>query len=178
MHASTPVELVAYDPSYAHATAQAFLEIFTMPPWNETVSLNDLMYQLESDYCREGFGGLLFTSGKDVIGFSWWFALSGHELYERWRPRFQPREKIPTPEGRGTLLAEFGVVPAARHRGLGRRLVQTSLQQIEPDYDWIAVTSQKFAHPALALLKSAAFVDLELTGIQVPTRICLFKYIR
>ena len=175
------VELIPYDPSYVQQAAQTFLEVFTTAPFNETLSLNDVLAQLESDYEREGFGGVLVYSenafANPVVGFSWWFDISGEELRDRWQPRFKPSENIPAPRGRGTYLTEFGLLPTMRFHGLGHRLLQTSLEAIEPNHDWIAVQTQKFAHSALAILKSHAFEELNLTGIQVPTRMCMMKYI-
>src|SRR3954452_4518820 len=95
------VELIPYEPIYASPTAQAFLQVFTAPPWNETVTLNDVLAQLDADSGRPGFGGLLLKSGKSVVGFSWWFEISGRELNDIWRPRFTPKEKVPQPGGCG-----------------------------------------------------------------------------
>ncbi len=172
------IELIPYDPAYTLHTAQAFVEIFTTAPWNESVSLNDVRAQLESDYCRDGFGGFLLRSSDTVAGFSWWFDISGAELNDRWRRRFGPKEKVPSPEGRGVYLIEFGVAPMMQHHGLGQRLLKATLAEIEPNHDWIALDTHKFAHAGLALLKSQAFEELDLTGLQVPTRICLMKTIR
>jgi GNAT superfamily N-acetyltransferase len=171
------VELIAYDPAYEYQTAQAFLEVFTASPYSESLTLNDAVSQIQADSERDGFGGVLIVSGDSVIGFSWWFDISGAELNDRWRSRFAPKELIPRPEGHGALLNEFGVLASARNRGLGHRLLQATLEQIEPTHDWIAMNARMFAHAGLALLKSYAFEDLGVTGIQVPTRICLIKTI-
>ncbi len=171
------IQVIAYDPAYAYATAQAFLEVFTTPPWNETVSLSDVLAQLATDYSRDGFGGVLTTQGDFVVGFVWWFSITGRELHEQWRPRFQPKENIPLLEGRGVYLSEFGVATSLQNRGLGQRLLKAGLEQMEPQADWIAVISNKQVHSALALLKSQAFEELPLVGIQVPDRICLIKEI-
>jgi ribosomal protein S18 acetylase RimI-like enzyme len=174
------IELIPYDPAYVLHTAQAFVDVFTMSPWSEAISLNDVRTQLESDYRRVGFGGLLLHSTLEdsVAGFSWWFDSSGQELYDRWRPRFVPKEKVPKPEGRGVYLIEFGVTPMLQHHGLGQRLLKATLAEIEPTHDWIAVDTHRFAHAGLALLKSNAFEELGLSGSQVPTRVCLMKTIR
>ncbi len=174
------IEPVPYDPAYALQTAQAFIDVFSPPPFNEPVSLNDILAQLESDYSRAGFGGILLRAAlaNEIVGFSWWFDISARDLHDRWRPRFTPRDNIPTPSGRGAYLIEFGVLPAFQHHGLGQRLLKATLARIEPDHDWIALDTQKFAHAGLALLKSQAFEEVELTGLQVPTRICLMKTIR
>ena len=116
---NSAIELVPYESIYAAQTAQAFLQVFTAAPWNETLTLNDILSQLEVDYSRPGFGGLLVRSGQNVAGFSWWFELTGRELNDKWRPRFTPKEKVPTPEGGGVFLNEFGIVPSMRHHGLG-----------------------------------------------------------
>ncbi len=172
------IELVPYDPAYVLPTAQTFVDVFTTAPWSESVSLNDVRSQLESDICREGFGGLLLRSADSVAGFSWWFDIRGEELNDRWRRRFGPKEKVPTPEGRGVYLIEFGVAPMLQHHGLGQRLLNATLDKIEPNHDWIALDTHKFAHAGLALLKSQAFEELELIGLQVPSRICLMKFLR
>lgn len=171
-------ELVPYDPSLALPTAQAFLEVFTTPPLNEVLSLNDALSQLESDANRDGFGGILLQAEPTIVGFSWWYAMDGVELHDRWRPRFTPKEKVPQPEGHGVYLTEFGILPRYQHHGLGKRLFERTLSEIEPDHDWIALSTNTFAHAGLALLKSKGFEDLGLKGVQVPTRICLIKYIR
>jgi GNAT superfamily N-acetyltransferase len=171
------IELIPYDPTYTLDTAQAFVEVFTTTPWNEPVSLNDVRAQLDSDNSRAGFGGFLLRSAESVVGFSWWFDISGRELHERWRPRFTPKENVPTPEGRGVYLIEFGVTPMMQHHGLGQRLLNATLAEIEPNHDWVALDTHNFAHAGLALLKSRAFEQLELRGVQVPSRICLMKYI-
>lgn len=178
----SPVELIPYDPAYLQQAAQTFLEVFSTAPFNETLSLNDVLTQLDSDYGRPGFGGLLVYAenafANPIVGFSWWFDISGEELRDRWQPRFKPSENIPTPRGRGCYLTEFALLPTLRHHGLGHRLLRESLDAIEPNHDWIALQTQKFAHAALAILKSHAFEDLNLTGIQVPTRMCMIKSIR
>jgi hypothetical protein len=171
-------EIIDYDPAYSAQTAQAYLEVFTSPPWNETLSLNDALAQLEADSEREGFGGLIIRTGQEVGGFSWWFDISGQELYDRWHPRFEPKDDVPFLEGRGSFLIEFGIMSKLRHHGLGQRLLQGTLAQLEPSHDWIALNTSNTAHAGLALLKSYAFEDLGLTGIQVPSRICLLKTVR
>ncbi len=173
-----PAEIIDYDPSYVAQTAQAYLDVFTSPPWNETLSLNDALSQLEADAEREGFAGLLIRAGNDIAGFSWWFDISGRDLYDRWQPRFVPKENVPYLEGKGSFLMEFGVVSGLRHHGLGNRMLQTTLNLIEPSHDWIALNTSNIAHAGLALLMSHAFEDLGLKGIQVPSRICLLKTIR
>lgn len=71
--------------------------MLTTPPLHETVALNDVIAQLDADQGREGFGGLLAVDERQhVIGGMWWFELDGQALYERWKPRFAPREAIPT----------------------------------------------------------------------------------
>jgi ribosomal protein S18 acetylase RimI-like enzyme len=168
-------EFVAYDPRYASQTAQAYLEVFTASPWNETLSLNDALSQLETDAERPGFGGTLIRSAEAVAGFAWWFDVTGRELNDRWRRRFGPKESVPLLEGKGAFLMEFGVLAALRKRGLGRRLLETTLSQIEPTHDWIVLDTSTTALAGLALLKSAAFAKLDLVGIQDPRRICLLR---
>jgi GNAT superfamily N-acetyltransferase len=174
------IEVIPYDSAYALRTAQAYLEVFSAPPWNEALSLNDVLSQLESDMARKGACGVLMRStfADNIVAFSWWFDITGQELHERWRPRFMPKENVPQPEGRGVYLMEFGVVPTMQHHGLGQRLLKATLADIEPQHDWIALNTHRFAHAGLALLKSTAFEELDLTGAQIPTRICLMKYIR
>lgn len=174
----TKPEFLSYNPSHDFQVAQAFLEVFTAPPINEVLSLNEALAQLQSDSKQPGFGGLLVRLLDEVIGFSWWFDTSAQQLYERWSPRFAPRENIPRPTGRGALLVEFGVVPRLQNRGLGCRLLTSSLERIEPDHDWVVVSIHNFVHAGLALLKSQAFEELDLTGIQVPARMCLIKRVR
>src|SRR5260221_2756526 len=88
------VELIHYDPSYMQQTAQTFLEVFTTAPFNETLSLNDVLTQLKSDHEREGFDGYLLQSqsafANPVVGFGWWFDINGTDLRDRWQPRFRP----------------------------------------------------------------------------------------
>lgn len=171
-------EFISYDSAHDFQVAQAFLEVFTAPPINEVLSLNEALAQLQSDSRHPGFGGLLVRILDEIVGFSWWFDTSGQQLYERWLPRFAPQENIPRPAGRGVFLVEFGVVPRLQNRGLGCRLLKGSLERIEPNHDWVAVSIHNFIHAGLALLKSEAFEELDLTGIQVPTRMCLIKTIR
>src|SRR5690349_10085060 len=120
-------EIISFDPAYAAQTAQAYLEVFTSPPWNETLSLNNALAQLEADSEREGFGGLIIRTGEEVGGFSWWFDISGQALYDRWHPRFEPKDSVPFLEGKGSFLIEFGVLAGLRHHGLGNRLLQATL---------------------------------------------------
>lgn len=171
-------EIISYDQAYAEATAQAYLNVFTSPPWNETLSLSDARAQLDADSERDGFGGLLIRTGETVGGFSWWFDISGQELYDRWQPRFAPKENVPFLDGKGVFLIEFGILSTLRHHGLGNRLLQATLSETEPAHDWIALNTSNNAHAGLALLKSYAFEDIGLKGVQVPTRICLMKMIR
>ncbi|MEP7287651.1 MAG: hypothetical protein ABI947_18000 [Chloroflexota bacterium] len=168
-------KFIPYDPAYADQVAQAFHDVFTTPPWGETLSLNDARSQLVADGQRPGFGGMVILSGDDVVGFSWWIDISGNELNDRWRPRFAPKDQVPRPEGAGVFMMEFGVIAAMRNHGLGYRLLKDTLVQVEPNHDWIALNTQAFAHAGLALLKSQGFEELGLTGVQVPTRICLMK---
>src|SRR5258708_33777884 len=171
------VDFIEYDPQYASQTAQAYLEVFTAPPWNETLSLNDALSQLETDAERPGFGAILVRSGDDIGGFAWWFDMTGRELNDRWRRRFGPKEQVPLLEGRGTFLMEFGVLPALRHHCVGNRMLRTAISQIEPTHDWIALNTSTTAHAGLALLKSNAFEDLGLVGLQDSKRLCLLKTI-
>ena len=171
------IEIVPYDNSLALPTAQAMLEVFSAPPFNEALTLNDTLSLLESDQARGGFSGVLVRLADEVVGFSWWYDITGRELYDRWWSRFTPRENIPTLDGRGAYMMEFGVLPTLQHRGLGQRLLKASLEQIEPKHDWIALDTSRFAHAGLALLKSQAFEELDLTGVQSPQRVCLMKRI-
>jgi GNAT superfamily N-acetyltransferase len=170
-------EVIPYDPKYENQTASAFLEVFSIAPYSATLSLNDARSQLAADSQRDGFGGVLVRLGEDILGFSWWFDMTGADLYDRWRPRFTPKEGVPRPDGHGVFLNEFGILPALRNRGLGHRVFHATMEQIEPTHDWIALNTDDFAHAGLALLQSHAFVDLGLRGVQVPSRICMFKEI-
>src|SRR5258707_14241585 len=128
-----PIELIPYDPAYESQTAQAYLEVFSTSPWSENLSLNDALVQLHADSQHEGFGGVLIRAQGTVVGFSWWFALSGNELNERWRSRFAPRDGIPYPSGRGVFVIEFGVKAALGGHGLGNRLVKAPLEATRPN---------------------------------------------
>src|SRR5579859_5992457 len=172
------IELIPYDSSYESQTAQAYLEVFTTGHISENLSLNDALAQVSADSQRDGFGGLLVKVQTTIAGFSWWFDISGSELNERWRARFAPRDNVPRPEGRGAFVIEFGVKSTLRGRGLGNRLLKATLAEIEPTHDWIALNTTKSAHAGLALLLSNGFVDLGLSGVQAPGRICLMKTIR
>ncbi len=172
------IEIIPYDSTFLLQTARALIDVFSPPPFNENLSLNEALAQVESDQSRAGFEGLLVRSGEEIAGFSWWFDLTGQDLYDRWRPRFAPKENIPVLEGRGVFLLEFGLLPTLQHHGLGQRLLKAALSRIEPEHDWIAISTYKFAYAGLALLKSEAFEELDLTGIQTPSRICLLKTIR
>jgi GNAT superfamily N-acetyltransferase len=169
------VDLVTYEPSFIYDTAQAYLDIFSAAPWNETFSYNDVLFQLQTDQERPGFGGLLFKSPSEVSGFAWWYDVTGTELYDLWRPRFSPRESIPMIEGRISLLMDFGVRRSLRNKGLGQRLLKAALGQIEPTHDWVVLTTHDFAHAALALLRSNGFETLPLKGVQKPSQIALYK---
>jgi GNAT superfamily N-acetyltransferase len=171
-------ELIPYDREYEYQTASAFLEVFTIAPFSETLSLNNAQSQLAADSQRDGFGGILVRYGEDIVGFSWWFDISGAELHDTWRPRFEPKDQVPRPEGHGVFLNEFGIRPVLRNHGLGHKLFHATMQQIEPTHDWIALNTHNFAHAGLALLQSHAFVDLGLHGTQVTSRICMLKEIR
>jgi GNAT superfamily N-acetyltransferase len=171
------IELIPYDPAYESQTAQAYLEVFSTVSWNANLSLNDALVQLQADSQRDGFGGVLIRAQGTISGFSWWFDITGTELNERWRSRFAPRENIPYLDGRGVFVIEFGVKPALRGHGLGNRLLKATLEAIEPGHDWIALNTNKAAHAGLALLLSNGFVDLGLTGVQSPNRICMLKTI-
>ena len=172
------IELIPYHPAFEAQTAQAYLDVFSTAEWSENLSLNDALVQLQADSQHDGFGGVLIRTQATIGGFSWWFDLSGNELNERWRSRFAPRDNIPYPDGRGVFVIEFGIKPALRGHGLGNRLLKATLEAIEPNHDWIALNTNKAAHAGLALLLSNGFVDLGLTGIQSPNRICLMKTIR
>lgn len=171
-------EFVAYDTHYASETAQAYLEVFTAKPWNETLTLNDALSQLRTDTERPGFGGTLIRSGESVAGFSWWFDMTGRELNDRWRRRFGPKESVPLLEGHGVFLMEFGVLGTLRNRGLGRRLLEITLSQTEPGHDWIALDTSTSALVGLALLHGNGFENLDLVGLQDPRRICLLKALK
>jgi GNAT superfamily N-acetyltransferase len=171
-------EFTSYDPAYEQETATAFLEVFTSAPYNEILSLNDCRTQINADSHRKGFDGILIRSDDQVVGFSWWFDITGYELYDRWRTRFTPKDRIPKPDGKGAFLMEFGILPTMRHHRLGKRLLEDTLAQIESNHDWIALSTHDFAHAGVALLMNNGFAELGIHGIQVPSRICLMKRIR
>jgi len=175
MHST--IELISYEPAYIHETAQAYLEVFGVAPWNETYSYAEVVSQLQTDQDRPGFGGVLFRSPSEVFGFSWWYDTTGPELNDRWRPRFTPKEQVPTWDGQGCYLMQFGIKALYRHKGLGQRLLKASLAQIEPTHDWIALSTYDFAHAGLALLKSYGFEDLGLRGVQNKAALALVRTI-
>jgi GNAT superfamily N-acetyltransferase len=176
------IEMIPFDNALVQETAQAYLSIFSAPPWSTTTSLTEVLTQLHTDQTRDGFGGYLVSVEryglKEIGGFAWWYDISGEELHELWRPRFEPKNSIPQLEGRGVYLSEWGVVPSMQNKGLGGKILGAVLESVEPDHDWIAVNSHRHAHAALALLRSHAFELLELKGVQSPERICLLKTVR
>lgn len=175
---SVGVELVAYNSEYLLQAAQVVREILSAPPIDDATSLNDVVSQLQTDSTRDGFGGIIALVRGEAIGLVTWYDITGRELYDRWRPRFTPKERIPMPGGRGAMIAQIGVLPSVRGRGLGSRLLQAALTRIEPLHDWAAVNSHTIAHSALSMFNRNGFEVLPLTGIQSPERICLLKAIR
>lgn len=173
------IELMPYESHHLPSAAQLIHEVLSTPPMRETFSLTELLGQLRSDEARAGFAGLvaLDTALGEIIGGLWWFALDGKELYERWRPRYSPREAIPQPNGYGAFIPNFGVLPGARNKGLGAHLLNTALTQLEATFDWIAIHGFTSVPQSVAILKSHGFEQLPLVGIQVQDRVCLIKYV-
>jgi GNAT superfamily N-acetyltransferase len=172
------IELIPYRPDYLAYVAQAVREMLTTPPLHETVSLNDVIAQLDADQGREGFGGLLALDEREqVIGGMWWFSLDGSALYERWKPRFTPREAIPVPAGRGVYIANMGMIPSARNRGLGKYMLSAALSALERDCDWLATIAYQAFSAGIAVLKSQGFVQLPLQSAQGQGRVALLKQI-
>ncbi|MFN7208875.1 MAG: GNAT family N-acetyltransferase [Aggregatilineales bacterium] len=172
------IELIPYRSEYRAEVAQAIREMLTTPPLHETVSLNDVIAQLDADQRREAFGGLLAVDERQhVIGGMWWFGLDGQGLYERWKPRFAPREAIPTPNGKGVYIANIGVIPSVRRRGLGKYLLGAALSELELEHDWIATVGYQSFAAGLAVLHGHGFTQLPLQSLQAQGRLALIKYI-
>ncbi|MCS6870090.1 MAG: GNAT family N-acetyltransferase [Anaerolineae bacterium] len=172
------VELIPYRPEYLAQAAQVIREMLTTPPLSETVSLNDIIAQLDADQKREEFGGLVaLDEHEQVLGGMWWFGLDGAALYERWKPRFAPREAIPVPNGRGVYIASIGVIPSVRNRGLGKYMLNAALSTLEPEHDWIATTAYQVLSAGLAVLRSQGFELLPLQSTQGQGKVALLKYV-
>lgn len=170
------IELIPYRPDYLAYAAQAVREMLTTPPLHETASLNDIISQLNADQDREGFGGLLAIDEREqVIGGMWWFSLDGQALYERWKPRFTPREAIPMLAGRGAYIANIGVIPSVRNRGLGKHMLSAALSTLEPDHAWIATVAYQSFAAGLAVLRSHGFEPLPLQSTQGYPKVALLK---
>ncbi len=178
MNMNKTVELIPYRPEYLADAAQAIREMLTTPPLHETVALNDVISQLNADQGRESFGGLLALDERQhVIGGMWWFALDGQALYERWKPRFTPRESIPVPSGRGIYIANIGLIPSVRNRGLGSYLLGTALDSLQPDCNWIATTAYQSWSAGLAMLYRHGFTQLPLQSLQGQGKVALIKQV-
>ncbi|PJF42121.1 MAG: hypothetical protein CUN50_05310 [Candidatus Thermofonsia Clade 1 bacterium] len=173
------IELIPYRPEYLAQVAQAIREMLTTPPLYETVSLNDVISQLNADQGRESFGGLLAVDEREqVIGGMWWFGLDGLGLHERWKPRFTPREAIPMPNGRGIYIASMGMIPSVRNRGLGKYMLSAALSTLELESDWIATVAYRTHSASLAVLHSQGFVTLPLESTQGQSKVALIKHTR
>ncbi|MCE7947641.1 MAG: GNAT family N-acetyltransferase [Chloroflexi bacterium CFX4] len=173
------IELIPYRADYLASVAQAVREMLTTPPLYETVSLNDVISQLNADQGREDFGGLLALDEREiVVAGMWWFGLDGQALHERWKPRFMPREAVPTPNGYGIYIASIGVIPGVRNRGLGKYMLRAALSDLELLGNWIATTAYQSLPSSLAMLNAQGFERLPLQGTQGQSRVALLKYVR
>ncbi|PJF30407.1 MAG: hypothetical protein CUN51_07740 [Candidatus Thermofonsia Clade 1 bacterium] len=172
------IELIPYRPEYLAEAAQVIREMLTTPPLHETIALNDVIAQLDADQSREAFGGLVALDEREhVIGGMWWFGLDGQALYERWKPRFTPREAIPIPNGRGVYIANMGIIPSVRNRGLGKYMLRAALNTLEAEYNWIATIAYQAYAASLAVLRGQGFEQLPLQSTQGQGRVALIKYI-
>jgi len=174
----TAIQIFPYTSADLSEAAQAIREILTTPPLDETASLSDIISQLQADTDRAGFNGVVVRHGPLLVGGAWWYAMTGPELQARWWPRFTPRDQVPNPAGVGVYLANIGVVPSARHRGLGAGLVRSVLAQIAPLYDWAATLTYAALPSASAMLQAHGFAVLPLTSTQMTVRVAHFKPLR
>jgi GNAT superfamily N-acetyltransferase len=171
------IQLVAYRPEHLWLTAQAIREVITEPPF-DALSLPEVISELQSDQMRDGFGGLVATMRGAPVGLVMWHDLTGRELNDRWRPRFAPKDQVPTPQGNGALIGRIGVMPSVRGHGLGARLLAAALEQIEPTHEWVAMNAYKMGSGMPDMFSVAGFEVLPLVGVQSPNKICLLKTVR
>lgn len=175
---STALQFVPYQDEYLTVAAQAIREILTTPPLDETLSLSDIVSQLQSDAGRSGFNGLMILHDEVIVGGAWWFAMTGSDLQERWRPRFIPKEDVPNPPGIGAYIPNIGVAPSVRSRGIGAKLLKLTLDAINPDYEWVATASYAAIPAAQAMLHTQGFTTLPLTSTQSTRRVAMLKPLR
>ncbi|MBE2193362.1 MAG: GNAT family N-acetyltransferase [Anaerolinea sp.] len=172
---SVAFEIVPYSPELLHVTGQIIQEVSSV--LDSTLGLSDTLARFQSDASREGFGGLLVRVGERYVGASVWFDVTGRELNDRWRPRYTPREKVPSPAGSGVLLHVMGILPKWRGRGLGRALLEASLAQIEPTHDWIAMSLVSESPAAVSLFQNYGFEALPLVSSNRRS-LCVMKFTR
>lgn len=171
----TAIQIFPYTAADLSEAAQTIREIITTPPLDETASLSDIISQLQADTGRAGFTGVVVRHGPLLVGGAWWYAMTGADLQERWWPRFTPREEVPNPAGTGVYIANMGVIPSVRSRGIGAGLVRNVLAEIEPLYAWAATLTYAALPSASALLQAHGFTALPLTSTQSTARIAHFK---
>jgi GNAT superfamily N-acetyltransferase len=169
------LRLSAYGPQHLQAVAQGIRDVLSVPPIVEMLSLNDILSQLETDTMRDGFGGLLLHYGDDLVGMAWWYGMSGRELHSYWRPRFAPKEAVPTPAGEGAYLARFGLLPGYLRRGLGTQLLTAAMDEMGMNRRWLAATPYGVDRSAQGILAGLGFEALPLRSQGGTEKVAMLK---
>ncbi len=127
-----------------------YCEAFGGPPWNEAEqAAGRFVAELEARSAATGFRIVLaLDDGQRLLGFSWGASTVGSSEPECWHA-VVTEALGPEMAGRGLVgafeLAELGVVPSARNRGVGSLLHDALLAGVVEDRAWLTTRADAAA---------------------------------
>lgn len=146
-----PEQAIAYRASFVGA----YQTIFSEPPYNERFYPNEAQGVLQRSLQTPGNITLLAVRGRSsVVGFGFAVPLASRPDVGRYMHGLLPVEHT-------FYMAELGVLSAYRGAGLGRRLIEERLAQVDRElYTHIVLRTSASRHAAIDLYTSLGFEDI------------------
>lgn len=155
-----PEEVVPFRPSFVGA----YQTVFAEPPYNERYFPSEAEGVLQRVLQTPGQISLLAVRGTtQVLGFGLGVPLASRPDVAR-----HMHGLVPIPNT--FYLAELGVLPDWRYRGLGRLLVQLRVDRIDRErYTHVLLRTSATRHPAHDMYQRMGFEDIGVY-MEVPSR--------
>lgn len=168
---TSTVERIIYTPALTSSLAQAYLDVFMVPPWHSTMTLNEIYAQIANDSMRPGFDSELIrgSAANKLIGFAWWYDILYTDLPARLRKTSEHGHDFPHLTGSGSFIVEWGVLEQYRRRGVGRQLLRAALDRIRQQHDWVVIVTNRDADVARKYLLREGFAILPHANTSVNT---------
>ena len=126
------------------ACSDLFCKVFSAPPWNENISLEEARRYFENCFSLASFRGFVAESGGRIVGLAAGFL-------KPWR------------KGMEFYLDEFCVAPSFQGKGVGSSLLDEIRTRLAEESVFGAMLNTERAYPAYSFYLKNGFSDAGLS---------------